>query len=229
MKGHICRKGKRWYPVISINGKQKWLKGSDSREGAHGILTVALYSLNQGEYSEPSKILFREFSDQYLTHMKPNLKPSSFDVYNRIVKTLVSNFGDYRLSQVSPFLIDQFITNRKAKPRTINNDLTILKELLDLAIRWGHLKENPLKRVRRLKIPKDEISCLSLEQVNQLLQIITNMKARMIVEIAAFSGMRIGEILALKWSDVNFESGNIHVQRTLYGKSFQSTKTFGRR
>jgi len=99
---------------------------------------------------------------------------------------------------------------------TINRELALLKHLFSLAIKWDYVDSNPVKGVKFLKenmkeriLTPDEIQTL-LEEANDNL--------RPIIMTALCTGMRMGEILSLKWSNVNLRSGFIQVEHSKNGK-----------
>jgi len=117
-------------------------------------------------------------------------------------------------------MIDEFISKKKLEisPATINRCLSILSKIFNDAIRWGYLKENPMKNIPKLNEPEKGFNYLTKEQVKKLLEN-ASPNGRPILMLAVYTGMRKGEILALKWEHIDFEKKIIKVEETLEGST----------
>jgi integrase len=99
---------------------------------------------------------------------------------------------------------------------TINRELALLKHLFSLAMKWDYVDSNPVKGVKFLKEEMKE-RILTPDEIQTLLKE-ANANLRPIIMTALCTGMRLGEILSLKWSDVNLRSGFIQVEHSKNGK-----------
>ena len=84
---------------------------------------------------------------------------------------------------------------------------------------WGYVARNVCDSVSPPRIVKHEIKPLTMEQASKLLEVVRGHRLEMLLTLALTTGMRRGELLALRWSDVDLENGNIQVRRTvdIYG------------
>jgi len=94
------------------------------------------------------------------------------------------------------------------RPATLNRELSLLKHMFTKAIEWGKCKENPAKKVKKLKGEVKRVRYLMPGEVQTLLLSCSD-HLKPIVTVAVHTGMRKGEILSLKWEQVNFEQGII--------------------
>jgi len=99
------------------------------------------------------------------------------------------------------------------KPATVNRELSLLKHLLNKAVEWGRIRENPAKKVKPLKGEVKRVRYLMPDEIQTLLSNCTE-HLKPIVTVAVHTGMRAGELLGLQWSQVNFEQGIITLQDT---------------
>ena len=110
----------------------------------------------------------------------------------------------------------------KAEPATINRELGCLRHMFNMAIKWKKAQVNPVREVKFLKEPKEKDRILSEEEEARLLEAVrTGHKAKHlepIIATALHTGMRKGEILNLKWSNVDFRNGLIIVEGTKNGE-----------
>lgn len=182
-----------------------------------------------------SKITFKEFSEKYLsTYAATSLKPSSYnrtkDIINRV---LTPFFGDKKLSEIRPEDVEAFRTQRlkKVSPSTVNREFSRLRSIFYKAVEWGFLRAYPFKSIKELKEPPGKVRFITPEEFERLLwachpeSLLQNPNnwgrkfskllsdyLKPIVIIAFHTGMRMGEILNLKWQDVNLITRTISIE-----------------
>lgn len=122
-------------------------------------------------------------------------------------------------------MVEKYKLTRKeegAGPATINRELGCLRHMFNMAIKWKKAQVNPVREVRFLKEPKEKDRILTEEEEAKLLEAVrTGHKAKHLEPIiitALNTGMRKGEILNLKWSNVDFKNGVIIVEGTKNGE-----------
>jgi len=223
------RKGKYWIAYYS-DGKQIREPVSYDRETAEKALKTRQSDVIRKRFHLPhtEKISFEEMGKRYLVWSKTNKISWIRDTVS--LRNLVGYMGDYKLSQISPFLIEKYKQMRKETVReskkrkirkhpsnaSVNRELALLKHLFSLAIKWGFADANPVKEVKFLKEEQKE-RILSPDEI-QLLLYEANEDLKPIIITALNTGMRLGEILSLKWSQVNFEAGFIQIEHSKSGK-----------
>lgn len=146
------------------------------------------------------------------------------------------NLGKYDINELTPFEIQRFITkltesgNLKTReglsPSTVNEIITIIQNSLETAYIVGKLKEYPAHSIKRPKLEEQEIRCFSVADQKKIETAILSLgkkKHRMIgVIICLYTGLRIGELLALEWDDVDLQNGTLSITKTCYyGKNKQ--------
>ncbi|MCJ7797584.1 MAG: site-specific integrase, partial [Thermoleophilia bacterium] len=129
---------------------------------------------------------------------------------------LVPAFGKRRLDTIGPADVETYKA-RKLKDgqaaKSVNNHLTILRKLLNLAAEWGELPHAP--RVKQLRVAHGDFQFLSFEETERFVRAAaTEWKA--FVVTALKTGLRVGELLALKWEDLDLVAGRLLVRRTLW-------------
>lgn len=134
-----------------------------------------------------------------------------------------------KLREITPMQIERFKQHRintpiksgkVRKPGTVNRDLGILSRLLSMARDNGLIPENPSSRVRRLRDQNERARFLNLDEQERLLAVMVGRYAisvRPIFILALNTGMRRGEMINLRWSDVNWERNVIVVRKTKTG------------
>jgi integrase len=158
-----------------------------------------------------------QFQDRFLANAEINNKPSWVHQKRGVLRHhLVPVFGASRLDQIGPPEIEQYKA-RKLKERlsakSVNNHLTILRKLLNLAVEWREVPHAP--RVRGLRTTPTEIEFLSFEEAERFLRAAAPEWKAFLV-LALRTGLRVGELLGLKWADVDLVAGRLMVRRTVW-------------
>jgi integrase len=248
MRGHIRRRGVRsWAVVIDLGRdgsgrrKQKWHSVSGTRSDAEDALVRILRSLQTGEYVEPSKLTVKSYLEKWLAdYAKPKTSGKTYERYAEIVDAhLVPTLGHHRLAKLQPLHIQTLYTNalksgrRDGKgglsPRTVLHIHRVLHQALGQAVRWQLLVRNPTTAVEPPRPQNREMKVLSEANTARLLSLSEGTDIRIPVLLAVTAGMRRGEILALKWSDLDLQAGMVAVTKSLEqtneGLALKSPKT----
>jgi len=212
-----------WYLDFYYDGKRyKESIGAVNKTVANEKLVIRKREVIQGTY-KPKRIetLFEKFKEQYIEYSTNNKKPSSTQRDEYSIKHLEKFFDGKRLSDISPFLIEKYKATRKAQDAnivTINHELACLRHMFTMALKWGKAEKNPGREVKLFKETQNKTRILSADEENRLLSYVrASIKAKhleAIIITALNTGMRKGEILNLKWENVDFKNGYITVIET---------------
>jgi integrase len=170
----------------------------------------------------------KDFIDEiYLPWAKANKRSCRDDVWRSGV--LIEYFGKQRRDEIAPFQIERFKHERRAgltwrgtqrTPASVNRELEVLSRIYSIAIDNGMNIQNPCRKVRLLRMDNQRNRYLSEDEETRLMAIFEGRRAhlRSIVILALHTGMRRGEILSLRWNQIDFERSLILVQRTKTGR-----------
>jgi integrase len=129
-----------------------------------------------------------------------------------------SHIGGLALDKVRPMHVEGWIVGLRAKglsESTVRSAYTILRAILDTAVRDGALARNPAAAVKRPKVTAKESVFLTPEQVRALLDAAKSSRYAPLFSLLVNTGVRRGEALALRWSDIDFEDKLLRVRGTL--------------
>lgn len=223
----VYLRGKSWYMDFYEGGKRYTERiGQVSESVAKEKEVIRRAEVIRGEWKpKVVKVSFEKFKEQYLEWSKGHKKLKSSLRDECSLKHLSKFFKGKMLSEINPFLIEKYKLLRKeeeAGPATINRELACLRHMLNMAIKWRKAQVNPVREVKFLKEPKEKDRILSPEEEARLLEAVrTGHKSghlEPIIITALNTGMRKGEILNLKWSNVDFRNGVIIVEGTKNGE-----------
>jgi len=216
----------RWYiDYRDEDGKrvQKVVKNAQQREDALIELQTKVaqcFAKEHPHIAKKEKIRFPKFVEMYLENYAKVNKRSWKDDFYRLRK-FIELFGNVQLHEISPFEIEKFKLTKLSddlSKSTVNRYLTILKRMFNVAIDWGYAKENPVKRVK-FYTEKDNLKerILTEKEEDRLLEA-SSEHLRPILIVALNTGMRRGEILNLKWENIDFQAKEILVENTKSGR-----------
>ena len=162
------------------------------------------------------RVTLKKFVQDYIQYSETNKAPNYSRLERGILKkNIIPFFNNKYLDEIKPREIEDYKITRvkKVSNATVNRDLTCFKHLYTMAIKWGYAKENPVKKVDMMKEPPGRLRYLTTEEIDKLLDNCTE-HLKPIVIIALNTGMRKGEIIALKWGDIDFDNKRIIVQNS---------------
>ena len=219
----IFQRGSTWHIRFTVNGMQKRESThSNKREDARLLLGKRLTEIAEGKEPEIKKIKNHTFEELSIEYYKWSQMQRSFNSKRIFIKQLVEVFGHLQLRQLSTRIVEQFQTDRLSKgnkPATANRLLATLKHSIHKGYQWEMLSEETLKRVRQVKFLEENnkrLRYLSIEECNSLINACDD-HLKPIVVTALNTGMRRGEILNLKWEQVDLKHGFILLAITKNG------------
>jgi len=200
-------------------GRWKWEAGGRLKKNAEALMRRREREIAEGIYGL-EVISFDEFSQKWLKdYASIKVKPQTRDDYEGIIrKHLNPFFAESLLKDVTPGRVQEYVTDKSASglsPRTVNKTITILKLIFKHAIVWGFLKENPARFVERPREKRREMDYLTPDEVRRLLEA-SSPEFYPLFSTAVLTGARQGELLALKWGDVDLEQGVMYVRRSFH-------------
>jgi len=205
----LFKRGQTWWIRFTYKGKQK-RKSTETNDKklAGRIYHKVLGEVAEGKWFERlpgEEKTFREMMDKYMKeHSLPKKASSERD--RSSLTHLLPFFGDYILSEVAPNRVNEYKTSRRnegVSPCTINRELALMKHAFSLAIKeWGWSRDNPVQKVSMEKEPSSRDRWMTYEEEERLLSV----SPQWLNELIMFSietGCRRGEMLSLRWSDVD--------------------------
>lgn len=208
----LVHKHNSYYAVFSINRRHKWIRiGKVDKKQARKVLKQLELDFTKGKLNlSPTKnILLYDYLNEYLKFSKTNKARNTYRLELGIANNLKSFYGNIMLTELNNKSIEDYKSERVSKglkPNSTNRELMIIRFLLGKAKDWEYIDNIP--KISVLKVPKKPPKFLSVEDANKLIAS-SNMWLRAIILLLLNTGMRIGEVLELKFSDIDLDKGVI--------------------
>ncbi len=217
---HLRKYGNIWYFVAMIEGRRikRSLKTSSLAEArqlrdAH-LREGTVPGEIEPETTDSSALLFGEVTQDWAKIMATEIKSSTLrDYRDSMNRYILPRFGNTPIGDINYLDIRKFVSELSGSAKRKNNILVPMRSVLKMAFLSGMIDQNPMDRIRNLKTVKPDIKPLSMEEVRSFLARVSE-RYRDFFTVAFFTGMRFGEMAALKWKNVDFQMKLIRVRET---------------
>lgn len=227
MNGSLQKKGNFYYAVIStkdVNGKNKTIWKSTSckkKSEAQKVLNNLLVEMENGEYIDTNKMLFSDFMLYWLDNEICNqVEPTTLESYKINITKHIEPYFKERLLEVQQvklihlqkYFDDKYKSGLSAN--SLHKHYANMKKALDYAVKSKMIKYNPIIDVSLPKIKKHNIEIISSEDLKKLLEAVKDTPIETAVYLTANYGLRRGEVLGLRWKDIDFENKTVSICNT---------------
>lgn len=247
MKGYVHKRGNTWSYTLDVGIKpdtgkriQKGKGGFRTKKEAQLAAAALINDLDQGVHVTESGILFKDFASEWLTLYKNTgrVKVTTIDIRKYGVSKLLTFFAHLKLKKITRNIYQEALNELHASGYTYGTLIAINSTgriLFKKAVELGHIKVNPteyavLPRAQKtveeieeeIEIPK------YLEKKDLVLFLETAQKIGLesdyvVFKLLAYSGIRLGELCALMWKDIDFENHTISITKTYSNKNYKAT------
>jgi len=214
----LVKKGENWYVDYRLpNGTRKREKVGPNKKQAERLLYKRKTEIAEAKFfgsQRKEEIPFDKMVNEYLEfHSKPYKKSFWRDEIS--VTHLISFFGSNTLQKITLLDVDKYKVQRLTvvSRSTVNREIACLKHIFSKPKEWGKINDNPIATAKLFRVDNKRVRYLEKEEIARLLTVSSGYLKPIIV-VALNTGMRKGEILHLKWSDIDLENQIIHITDT---------------
>lgn len=215
----------RWVAAITVElGKRKKFYFKTKQE-AIKKKSDALRELEQGALATGPQRKLKDYLEDWIENVhKDGLRISTYVKYKKLIKYIVADLGDSWLQKLTPEQVRRFYTKMGKKggvgekglsSKTIHEIHGVLHLALKNAVSWGYVSRNVCDLVKPPRIVSREAIPLTLEQAHILLESVRKHRLEKLLTMAVVTGIRRGELLALRWSNIDFERQTLTVLHTV--------------
>jgi len=214
------RKDGRWCASITLENRKRKTFYGKTRKEVQEKLRVALNEQKQGILSTGPHQTMKQFLEQCLEEVhKPAIRIGTYKGYRMYLDNhIIPALGHMQLQKLTPQRVQAFYSHMQQEglsAKSVSNIHGLLHKALDQAVRWGLVPRNVCDAVSLPKQARHEIQPLNEEQARRLLVSARGHSLEGMITLAVTTGMRSGELLALKWRDINLDNRSLHIQRSM--------------
>lgn len=233
MKGSITKNQKtgKWDFVFNsgvdpITGKRKQIRrrGFETKRYAMEAMTKLKAKILTSEFLDLTKITYAKYMDEWFEERQNHLQNTTFEIHSIYYQNVIKpKLGHFKIQQMTPLHIQKFINELVNQNSYSEHTIHLIYRIISASLKKAKiiklLKDNPASGITLPKIRKKEMNVWSLEQVNYFIN--ESKKTQRLTRcyigflIALLTGMRQGEIMGLRWKDIDMESQIIYIRQTL--------------
>lgn len=232
---NVRPRGPNLWQCVWLVGKDpatgRWKRRYETVEGTQAQAEAYWYKvrreIDRGTAIDPSGVTVGEWLEQWLAMRKTQIRPQTWDRYRGLVRNhLIPTLGSTRLQDLRVPAVQSALEHWQAtargdgKPgrissRSVRYCLQVLQAALDQAVKWQLVERNVATLITPPRLEPIGRTWWSIDQVGRFLTATEHTRWGLIWRLALMTGLRRGEILGLQWTDINWETGTLTVQRAM--------------
>ncbi len=179
--------------------------------------------MSQVQSDASAQMKLAEYMEEWLAARSAELRPATLDTYRRLTRLhILPHLGAQSLAELTPLRLQAWLGDLAQKrarrggrlsTHTVTSTMAVLRAALSDAVRLGMLEHSPFRRVPAPKLAQRLVTSLTLADVRRLDAVAAHHRPGPLFSFLWQSGLRIGEALALRWSDVDLGGQSLHVRR----------------
>ena len=228
MRGHIRRRGEHSWELkyaLGTDGRTgrrvtKFVSFKGSKRDAQAELVRLMDTVRRGEHVEPAKLTLAEYLDRWEQGwLALQVGPKTRERYLELIRLHIRpHIGGLQLHRLQPVHLAELyggLLKQGLSPGTIAHVHRVVRKALTVAVEWNLLSRNPAAIAKPPRGQTHEIEVITVEHAQKILRCLRGRFLYPIIALALATGMRRGELLALRWGDVDLDAGRIQVERSL--------------
>ncbi len=210
----------KWVGSISLEDSKRRVFYGKTRREVQEKMKVVLHEQQQGTLvTAPSQTVAQFLTDWLENTHRQHVRIRTYERYSEAIHLhIIPALGHYQLQKLTAQQVQAFYTKKVDEglaAATVIYYHSVLHNALDTAVKWELIPRNVCDLVSPPRKERFEIQPLTVEQVQKLLATVHRHRWEALFTLALATGMRRGEILGLKWQDINFVTGTLQVRRIL--------------
>ena len=229
-KDGIAKRGSSYSYIVRVKDpdseiiKQRWVSGFATKEEAKRARDIARSKSRDGVFVSPTKITVKDHFEEWWDIKRTKVKPTTAESYRYLLdRYILPKLGTQLLKDLNSARIEKVLIDliQDLSESTVRQVHIVLSQGLERAVKERRLAFNPAKGIERPKGRKRTVTPYTSQELKILLGELKSHRLFPFFRLLAYSGARRGEILALRWSDLDFDKFTLSISknRTRLGKS----------
>lgn len=230
-KGSVQRKGSVWSFVVDLGpdpatGRRRQARrsGFATKKEAEVALRAVATASDTGTAVSRSRVTVSAFLTEWLESIRPRIRETTWVSYEMAANRISRQIGAVPLQALTPLQVESLYATllasggaggRPLAPKTVRNCHIVLRRALADAERLGLVSRNPAAAARAVAAPRAEQRTWSSEEIQRFFEALAGERLSMAFVLLATTGMRRGELLGLRWEDVDFDGRALSIVQTL--------------
>lgn len=162
-------------------------------------------------------MLFTTYAKIWLENIESTIEYATFKTYSTAINAMQEAFPQYKIHEIKPSHIQSYISQSGLAAKTISNYIGVLYSVFESAVRDDLISKNPSQHVKKPIVRSEKVDPFEIDEVFEIINWMQNNQPHLVglFAIGFFTGVRVGEALSMKWSDIDFVKHTITVQRTI--------------
>ncbi len=222
MAGSVRKRGATWHFVVDVGHdqdgrrKQKFRGGFPTKKAAEQGLREFLNRLDTGFLPEADKITFAEYMKRWQEHHATQVEPKTMRRYSTLARLyLLPRLGSLQLSKIRPAHVQAALDAIDRAPATVRQARAVASKAFRQAVAWQLIPSNPVAATAAPKAERPDLDVPDADGARRLMTEAEGTMWEMPLFLAAFTGARRGEVLAIGWDQIDLERGRLKITRSL--------------
>lgn len=178
-------------------------------------MEAALRDLRRGMPVATGRLTVEQYLLGWLDDVERTVRPKTFAVYRLwMTQHVIPELGRLRLDRLGPQQVQRFLTAKLAgglSPRSVHHIRAVLRQALQRAVKWGLISRNAAALADPPHVPHRPLLQMSVEDARRVLEVACGTRLEALVAVTLFTGLRQGEVLGLRWADVDLDARTLRV------------------
>lgn len=229
MKGYVRKRGNKWSYTVDIGKdpetgkrKQKTKSGFKTKKEAESALNEIIYELTKGTWIQPQEITLKEFALDWYENYKFKLRTTTAEQYeSKIHNWIIPFLGKVKLQDIKPIHAQKFSRHllENLEQSTAYKVYAVIKLIMNHAVEMELMNKNPFNNISMIKSKKKTLVTWKFDELNHFLEVAKKYDKEgfyyKLFATAAYTGLRKGELLGLRKSDVDFNKNKLTIKQSI--------------
>jgi integrase len=218
-EGSLRRRGGTWEGAIMLSGRRYYVYAPTRAECRQKLLAL-LERHRRGQLTPPQRLTLQDFAERWLEGCRGRLRPKTLQSYQDAMRALLPLLGKVRLDRLSPWHVHEALERLRREgrgTRFLQLAYGALSACLGEAVRLGLLGANPVTQAPRPRHERQEGGDWSLQDMKRFLQAALEDERPLAwgLALVLMTGLRVGELLGLRWEDIDWDAEALRVRRSI--------------